>query len=153
MDVKLTVNSVEISADIEARLTLADFLREYASARSVHLGCEHGVCGSCTVLVEDKTVRSCITLAASIDGAQVYTLEGLSEDPVICSLKESFHREHALQCGYCTPAMLIVARDLVKRCVSADDSQIREGLEGQICRCTGYAGIVRGIKTVLDDQA
>ena len=149
--IRVTVNGQPVEADIDGRVTLADFLRERCDARSIHLGCEHGVCGACTVLVNGLTARSCIALAATLDGAEVQTLEGLAGDPVIAALKAGFTREHGLQCGYCTPAMLIVARDILAANPDPDEAEVREKLAGQICRCTGYSGIVRAIRAAAQD--
>jgi carbon-monoxide dehydrogenase small subunit len=131
---------------------LADFLRESRNLTGTHLGCEHGVCGACTLLVDGVPVRSCITFAVACDGASVVTIEGLDDDDIARSLREAFKREHALQCGYCTPGMLISARDLVARSVTADDREIRIAMSGNLCRCTGYVGIIRAIKRVIADR-
>ena len=114
-----------------------------------HLGCEHGVCGACTLLIDGAPARSCIAFAVACDGADVRTIEGLEDDPVIVRLRAAFTAEHALQCGYCTPGMLVTARDIVQRLPDADEARIRLELAGNLCRCTGYAGIVRAIRRVL----
>lgn len=144
--ITLTVNGESVQASIDPRITLADFLREQADARSIHLGCEHGVCGGCTIIIDDKIARSCIALAAAMDGAEIWTLEGLREDPAISQLRDSFHSCHGLQCGYCTPGMLITARDIIARYGNPDEKFLREALAGNICRCTGYSGIVKAIQ-------
>ena len=147
--ISLTVNTRSVDADVEPRTHLADFLRDGLNLTGTHLGCEHGVCGACTLLLDDMPARSCITYAAACDGARVTTIEGLDEDDIAIELREAFTREHALQCGYCTPGMLISARDLVLRLPGADERQIRVGLSGNLCRCTGYVGIVRAVRSVI----
>lgn len=148
--IKLAVNGAEISAEVEPRLHLADFLREQLRLTSVHLGCEHGVCGACTVFINGELSRSCIALVASLDGAEIRTLEGMADDPLMQQIKESFHQEHGLQCGFCTPGMLTTAWDLLQRQGAIDEAQIRREMSGNLCRCTGYQGIVRSIKAVAD---
>jgi carbon-monoxide dehydrogenase small subunit len=143
--VTLEVNGGTVTREVEPRMSLADFLREHADARSVHLGCEHGVCGACTIMIDGKIARSCINLAVALDGASITTLEGLAGDPAITALRESFHQNHGLQCGYCTPGMLITARDIIARHGACTEDVLREALAGNICRCTGYAGIVKSI--------
>jgi len=147
--VSLIVNGAEIAAEVESRTHLADFLREHCLLTGTHIGCEHGVCGACTVLLNGAPARSCIAFAAACEGEDVRTIEGLADDPVIVSLRAAFTAEHALQCGYCTPGMLVTARDIVLRVPDADDARIRHELAGNLCRCTGYAGIVRAIRRVL----
>jgi aerobic carbon-monoxide dehydrogenase small subunit len=146
----VTVNGRPVSADVEPRTHLADFLRETLLLTGTHLGCEHGVCGACTVLLNDEPVRSCLTYAALCDGAAVRSVEGLDDDPVTIALRAAFTAEHALQCGYCTPGMLVTARDIVLRLPDADDDRVRLELAGNLCRCTGYNGIVKAIRRVLD---
>jgi aerobic carbon-monoxide dehydrogenase small subunit len=146
----LTVNARAVEAVVEPRTHLADFLREHLDLTGTHLGCEHGVCGACTVLLDDMPARSCITYAVACDGARVTTIEGLDEDEIAIELRAAFQREHAVQCGYCTPAMVISARDLVLRLSEADECSIRIALSGNLCRCTGYVGIVRAVKSVID---
>jgi aerobic carbon-monoxide dehydrogenase small subunit len=148
----LIVNGRPLSAEAEPRLSLADFLRDVRMLTGTHLGCEHGVCGACTVLVDDVPVRSCITYAVACDGASVTTIEGLDEDEIAKELRAAFSREHALQCGYCTPGMLISARDFVARAPAAADREIRVAMSGNLCRCTGYLGIVRAIHCVITDR-
>ena len=147
--VTLTVNGETVSADVTPRTHLADFLREERLLTGTHLGCEHGVCGACTLLMDGAPARSCIAFAVACDGADVRTIEGLEDDPVIVQLRAAFTAEHALQCGYCTPGMLVTARDIVQRLPDADEARIRLELAGNLCRCTGYAGIVRAIRRVL----
>src|SRR5690606_7066941 len=126
--------------------------RDHLDLTGTHLGCEHGVCGACTVLVDGRPVRSCITLAVSVEGSSVTTVEGLEGD-VVDALRDAFSSEHGLQCGFCTPGMLITSTDIVARCPGASEAQIRAELAGNICRCTGYVGIVRAVKRVTDDHA
>jgi len=150
--VSLTVNGRTISAETEPRTHLADFLRETQTLTGTHLGCEHGVCGACTVLVDGVPVRSCITYAVACSGAQVTTIEGLDDDEIGRELRVAFSREHALQCGYCTPGMLIAARDLVLRMPTDDEQAIRVAMSGNLCRCTGYVGIIRAVQSVIADR-
>ncbi len=146
---ELVVNGEPIAAEVEPRTHLVDFLRESLGLTGSHLGCEHGVCGACTLEIDGATVRGCITYAAACDGARVRTIEGFADDPVMVALRRAFSEHHALQCGYCTPGMLITARDIVQRLPGADDARIREELGGNLCRCTGYVGIVAAIRAVL----
>jgi carbon-monoxide dehydrogenase small subunit len=148
----LTVNTRAIKASVEPRTHLADFLRDSLNLTGTHLGCEHGVCGACTLLLDDMPARSCITYAVACDGARVTTIEGLDDDEITTELRAAFTREHALQCGYCTPGMLIAARDLVLRLPTSDEHSIRVGLSGNLCRCTGYVGIVRAVRAVIDQR-
>jgi carbon-monoxide dehydrogenase small subunit len=150
LTVSLTVNGKPVHRNVEPRTHLADFLREELLLTGTHLGCEHGVCGACTILLNGAPARSCITFAALCDGAQVQTIEGLHDDPVMVALRAAFTAEHALQCGYCTPGMLATARDIVRRLPEADDDRVRLELAGNLCRCTGYNGIVKAIRRVLD---
>ena len=148
----INVNTRAVEASVEPRTHLADFLRDHLNLTGTHLGCEHGVCGACTLLIDDMPARSCITFAASCDGARVITIEGLDDDEIATELRTAFTREHALQCGYCTPGMLISARDLVLRLDTANERAIRVGLSGNLCRCTGYVGIVRAVRAVIEDR-
>ena len=145
----LNVNGAAVSADVEPRTHLADFLREVRGLTGTHLGCEHGVCGACTLLIDGAPARSCIAYAVACGGADVRTIEGLTDDPTIVRLRAAFSAEHALQCGYCTPGMLVTARDIVHRLPQANEAEIRLELAGNLCRCTGYVGIVRAIRRVL----
>ncbi|HYP82755.1 xanthine dehydrogenase family Fe-S subunit [Variovorax sp.] len=147
--IAVEINGREIRRDVPARMHLADFVREEGRQTGTHLGCEHGVCGACTVLVDGQPVRSCITFAVACDGAQVTTVEGYDADPVMALLRPAFSRHHALQCGYCTPGMLATARDIVLRFPQADEQKVRLELSGNLCRCTGYVGIVAAIRDVL----
>ncbi|KJC48547.1 carbon monoxide dehydrogenase [Bradyrhizobium sp. LTSP849] len=148
--IALNVNRRALEALAEPRTSLADFVRDKLDLTGTHLGCEHGVCGACTVLLDGVPARSCITYAAACEGADITTIEGLDEDEVTVELRAAFTREHALQCGYCTPGMLVSARDLVLRLPDADERRIRVGLSGNLCRCTGYVGIVRAVQSVIE---
>jgi len=148
--IALTVNQRAVQVLAEPRTNLADFVRDKLDLTGTHLGCEHGVCGACTVLLDGVPARSCITYAVACEGAEVTTIEGLDEDNITTELRAAFTREHALQCGYCTPGMLVSARDLVLRLPQADERMIRVGLSGNLCRCTGYVGIVRAVQSVIE---
>jgi carbon-monoxide dehydrogenase small subunit len=150
--ITLTVNGKLVTASVEPRTHLADFLRETLTLTGTHLGCEHGVCGACTLLVDAIPVRSCITLAVACEDADVTTIEGLDQDEIAGELRTAFTREHGLQCGYCTPGMLMSARDVVMRLPDANERDIRVAMSGNLCRCTGYVGIVRAIQRVLADR-
>jgi len=145
----LAVNGNKVQAEIEPRLNLADFLREHQFLTGTHIGCEHGVCGACTVMIDGAPARSCITFAVAADGAEVTTLEGLEDDHVVNVLREAFSEHHGLQCGFCTPGMLMTARDIATRLPDADERRIRLELSGNLCRCTGYVGIVEAVKSAL----
>jgi carbon-monoxide dehydrogenase small subunit len=147
--ISLTVNGDAVKVEVEPREHLADLLRGSLLLTGTHIGCEHGVCGACTVEIDGVPARSCITHAGSCDGASVRTIEGFGDDPTMAALREAFSREHALQCGYCTPGMLVAARDIVLRLPGADEARVREELAGNLCRCTGYRGIVRAVLSGL----
>jgi len=149
MLLSLSVNGRAVSAEVEPRLHLADFLREELNLTGTHLGCEQGVCGACTLLLDGEPVRSCLTFAGACGGADVTTIEGLDKDEIAIELRAAFNREHAVQCGFCTPGMLISARDLVLRLAEPDERRIRSGLSGNLCRCTGYVGIVQAVRSVI----
>ena len=148
--VSMMVNGQSVEATVEPRTHLADFLREHLSLTGTNLGCEHGVCGACTVEIDGAPSRSCITFAVACDAASVRSIEGFDDDPVMADLRAAFTAEHALQCGYCTPGMLVTARDIVVRLPDADEARIRKELSGNLCRCTGYMGIVRAVRRVLE---
>ena len=148
--ISLTVNGEKVQAFAEPRTHLADFLREDQRLTGTHLGCEHGVCGACTILIDGAPARSCIAYAVACEGRDVRTIEGFGEDAVMAQLRTAFNREHALQCGFCTPGMLIAARDVVMRVPDADEQRVRIEMSGNLCRCTGYRGIVRAILSVLE---
>jgi aerobic carbon-monoxide dehydrogenase small subunit len=148
-DITMTVNGRTVTGSVEPRTHLADFLREDLLLTGTHLGCEQGVCGACTLMVDGRPVRSCITLAVSCAQADIRTVEGYGDDPLMARIRDAFTRHHGLQCGYCTPGMLATAYDIVRRVPDADDIEIRRQLSGNLCRCTGYAGIVAAITDVL----
>ena len=150
--VQLTVNGVSILESVEPRLNLADLLRERLGLTGTHLRCEQGACGACTLLIDGQPARSCITYAVLCEGAQITTIEGLEDDPVMVALRRAFTAEHGLQCGFCTPGMLISARDIVTRLPDADERRIRLELSGNLCRCTGYVGIVRAVRRALEEH-
>lgn len=153
LPIHLVVNGEPVEVLAEPRTHLADLLRDELLLTGTHLGCEHGVCGACTVELDGAPARSCITHAGACDGASVRTIEGFGDDAVMRALRLAFAAEHALQCGYCTPGMLITARDIVRRLPDADEARVREELSGNACRCTGYRGIVRAVMGVLKAQA
>ena len=143
--VTVELNGSEVVSVVEPRETLADFLRDRHQLTATHLGCEHGACGACTVLVDGVATRSCLRLAVMCDGHSVQTLEGFPSDRIMEVLRRHFHEGHALQCGFCTPGMLMMARDILLRLSRPDAQTVRHELSGQICRCTGYANIVRAV--------
>ena len=150
--VTLTINGEEVTATVEPRTSLADFLRETRRLTGTHLGCEHGVCGACTINIDGVPSRSCIAYAATLDGADIRTIEGFDDDDVMEDLRQAFTENHGLQCGYCTPGMLISCRDIVTRLPEADEKRVRLELSGNLCRCTGYVGIVRAVLAVLEKR-
>lgn len=147
--VGLTINGLRAQVEVQPRTSLADLLRERMRLTGTHLGCEHGVCGACTVLVDGIPVRSCIVLAVACEGREVRPIEGFEDDAIMEELRQAFRREHALQCGFCTPGMLIAARDIVLRVPNADERRIRRELAGNLCRCTGYVGIIKAVHSVV----
>jgi len=150
--VQLVVNGAAMEASVEPRTSLADCLRDSLQLTGTHVACEQGVCGACTVIVDGKPVRSCITPVVSLDGAEVHTIEGFDADPAMQRLRDAFSREHALQCGFCTPGMLITARDIALRLPGCDETRVRHELGGNLCRCTGYTGIVRAVCSVASPE-
>ncbi len=152
MKIELTVNGEAIGAEVEPRVHLGDFLREHLSLTGTHLGCEHGVCGACTVRIDGALARACLVLAVQADGCAVETIEGLSDSGEIADLQMAFHDRNALQCGYCTPGMLIAAQDLLSHDPAPDRETIREHLSGNYCRCTGYHAIVDAIVTTAESR-
>ena len=150
--VTLTVNGEKVTASVEPRTHLADFLRGHLHLTGTHLGCEHGVCGACTVLIDGATARACINFAVACDGAAITTIEGFAEDTVMARLRQAFHEKHALQCGFCTPGQLVSARDLLLRLDDADEARIRKEMSANLCRCTGYMGIVDAVLDVFADK-
>ena len=148
-DITVTVNGSAHHAAVEPRLLLADFLRHTLGLTGTHVGCEHGVCGACTVLVDGDSARSCLMFAVQADGRTVETVESLGRIGGLNALQNSFHEHHALQCGFCTPGMLMTATDLLGKYPLASDDDIRKGLSGNLCRCTGYQHIVKAIRAVV----
>ena len=148
----LNINGVDRSAPCAGRSNLVDHLRDTLGLTGTHIGCEHGVCGACTLEIDGAPARSCITWALSCEGRVIRTIEGFDQDDVMAALREAFSAEHALQCGYCTPGMLVTARDIVLRLPNADEERIRLELSGNLCRCTGYRGIVLAIQRVLKER-
>ncbi len=147
--VTLTLNGKKLSAEAEPRLLLSDFLRYALGATGTHVGCEHGICGCCTVLIDGVAQRSCLTLAVQVEGREVTTVESLaSPDGALNPLQQAFRNNHALQCGFCTPGILMSFTDYLARNPKPSTEQIREVLSGHVCRCTGYAGIVKAVEEV-----
>lgn len=145
LDVELTVNGERVRQHVPARRLLVDVLREDLDLTATHIGCEHGICGACTVLIDGVPARSCITLAVSVDGASVTTLEGLADDPEMCAMQQAFAHHHGLQCGFCTPGFLMTLAG-AEREPGISDEDVRELLSGNICRCTGYQHIVEAVQ-------
>lgn len=143
--IRLTVNGQAVTSTVEPRMALADFLRERLRLTGTHLGCEHGVCGACTIMVDGEAVRSCLMFAVQADGATVTTIEGVASEQSLTPLQEAFRRHHALQCGFCTPGMVISAMALLERCPHPTPDQVRDALSGNLCRCTGYIPIVEAV--------
>ena len=143
--ISVIVNGRKFDRTVEVRLTLADFLREELDLTGTHLGCEHGVCGACTILFDGQAIRSCLMLAVQANGAEITTVEGLSSDGQLNSLQSAFRENHALQCGFCTPGMLITATAFLKDNPHPTEEQAREAISGNICRCTGYVSIVNAV--------
>ena len=148
--VSLEVNGIRFEGDVEPRKTLADFLREELGFTGVNLGCEHGVCGACSVLLDGAVVRSCILLAVQADGCKITTIEGLAREEKLHPIQQAFLDHHALQCGFCTPGMVLAAADLLKRSPHPTEIQIREALSGNLCMCTGYVNIVRAVSAAAE---
>ena len=153
VNIQLTVNGEAVAESVEPRTTLVDFLRETLELTGSHVGCEHGVCGACTVLLNGAVVRGCLTLAVQCDGAQVETIEGMSDSGTISDLQEAFRRRNALQCGFCTPGMLLTAQELLTRGPAPSRDTIREHLAGNYCLCTGYQTIVDAVESVAQKRA
>lgn len=148
----LKVNGQPVEAEVEARTTLADFLREQLGLTGTKLGCEHGVCGSCTVLVDGAAARSCLLLAAQVDGCEITTIEGLTSNGTLHPVQQAFWEAHGLQCGFCTPGMVLTAVALLNEHPAPSESEIREALSGNLCRCTGYQNIIRAVQLVVEKQ-
>ncbi|MCC6779690.1 MAG: (2Fe-2S)-binding protein [Hyphomicrobiales bacterium] len=145
MQVQLTVNGKRYAGECEPRKLLADFLRDDLSLTGTHVGCEHGVCGACTILYNGEAARSCIMLAVQADGADIVTIEGLAQNGKLHPLQQAFHEQHGLQCGFCTPGMLIAALDFLRVNPSPSEDEVRAGISSVLCRCTGYRNIVRAV--------
>jgi len=150
LDITVTVNGTEVRRRVEARQHLVDFLRDELGLTGSHIGCEHGVCGACTVRVNGEIVRGCLMLAVQADGCRVDTVEGLSDSKELARLQKAFHEKNALQCGFCTPGMLMAAQDLVSQKKRFSREEIREHISGNYCRCTGYQAIVDAIDEVVN---
>jgi carbon-monoxide dehydrogenase small subunit len=148
MQVELTVNGRRVRAEVEPRRLLADFLREDLELRGTHLGCEHGICGACTILVDGELARSCLMLAVQADGRELTTVESLAKDGELHPVQQAFHEQHGLQCGFCTPGFLLTTTYLLERQpdVVDDERRLREALSGNLCRCTGYQNIVEAVR-------
>jgi carbon-monoxide dehydrogenase small subunit len=153
LDVSCTVNGEAVRHTAEARRTLADFLREDCGLTGTKLGCEHGVCGACTVLLDGEAVRSCLIFAAQANGHEIVTVEGLAPDGELHPLQQAFCDNHALQCGFCTPGFLLSAYAFLRDTPAPTDDEIRETMSGNLCRCTGYQGIFRAVRQVADGEA
>jgi len=153
LDIRMTVNGEAVAEAVEPRTTAVDFVRETLGLTGSHVGCEHGVCGACTMLLDGVIVRGCLTLAIQCDGARVETIEGVSDSGDIADLQDAFRRRNALQCGFCTPAMLLTAHELLRRGGTPSRDDIREHLAGNYCRCTGYQAIVDAIESVAQQRA
>lgn len=151
-EIALTVNSEPVEAEVEPRLKLSDFLRNHCERRSVRVGCEHGVCGACTVTLDGEIVKSCLLYAVQADGCEVETVEGLSTDGDLGPVQQAFHEEHALQCGFCTSGFVMATHDLLDRNPDPTDEEIREGLADNICRCTGYQNIYKAVHRAADEM-
>ena len=145
MNIAVTVNGRQYEARVEPRLLLSDFLRDTLGLTGTHVGCEHGVCGACTIFLNGDSVRSCLTLAVRVAGMEIVTVEGLGSRDRLNALQTEFREKHGLQCGFCTPGMLITGMDLLKKYPLASDEEIREGLSGNLCRCTGYVQIFEAV--------
>lgn len=152
ISISVSVNGKSEVAEVEPRLLLADFLRETLDLTGTHVGCEHGICGACTVLMNGDSVRSCLTFAVQADGATIETVESLGDIDELGPLQEAFREHHALQCGFCTPGMLMTATDMLRKYPLVTDDDIRDGLSGNICRCTGYQNIVAAVRSAADKR-
>ena len=151
--IRLTVNGAAHDIEVEPRHSLVDALRERCGLTGSHIGCEHGVCGACTILVDGEPVRGCLMFAVQADGAEIRTVEGLADNGAFDALQQAFHEQHALQCGFCTPGMLMLATWLVERGTPVSDAELREVMASNLCRCTGYRNILRAVRAALDTGA
>ena len=152
VSIAITINGAVHNAEVEPRLLLVDFIRENLDLTGTHVGCEHGVCGACTILMNGDSVRSCLTFAVQAHGTNIETVESLAEGEMLNVLQEAFRKHHALQCGFCTPGMLMTITDLLRKYPLKNDDEIREGLSGNLCRCTGYQHIVDAGRTVVRER-
>jgi aerobic carbon-monoxide dehydrogenase small subunit len=150
--IKLTVNGAVCEKAVEPRLLLSDFLRHELGLTGTHVGCEHGVCGACTIIVDGDSVRSCLMFAVQVDGATLETVEGLGAIDALAPVQRAFQEHHALQCGFCTPGMLMTTIDLLRKYPLATDAEIRDGLSGNLCRCTGYEHIVAAVRALVEER-
>jgi carbon-monoxide dehydrogenase small subunit len=151
--IKVTVNGRVYDKTVPVRLSLADFIRDHLNLTGTHIGCEHGVCGACTISLNGRSARSCLTLAVQADGAEIVTIEGLrAEDGTRHPMQEAFHQNFALQCGYCTPGMLITAIELLRDNPNPSEHEVREALSGNLCRCSGYQAIVKAVLSVAREK-
>ena len=150
--IKVTVNGKKYECEVEPRMLLVDFLRHELGLTGTHVGCEHGVCGACTVILNGDSIRSCLSFAIQVDEANIETIEGLGTIDDLHPLQQSFQKHHALQCGFCTPGMLMTGVDLLRKNPIATDEEIRAGLSGNLCRCTGYEHIVQAIRWVIENE-
>jgi aerobic-type carbon monoxide dehydrogenase small subunit (CoxS/CutS family) len=146
--IAVQINGRTYEGEVEGRTLLSDFIRHQAGLTGTHVGCEHGVCGACTVQLDGETVRSCLMLAVQADGRSLLTVEGLAGDGDLHPLQRAFHEHHALQCGFCTPGFLLAAEALLRECPDPSERQVREALAGNLCRCTGYEGIVAAVRSL-----
>lgn len=151
-EISLTLNGESVSAEVEPRLKLSDFLRNYQHLRGVRVGCEHGVCGACTVTLDGRNVKSCLVYAVQADGDEVETVESLAEDGELHPIQEAFHEEHALQCGFCTSGFVMATKELLNEHPDPTDEEIRTGLADNICRCTGYHNIYDAVRRAADEM-
>ena len=147
MEVSVTVNGIAHTHDVEPRTLLVHFIREQVGLTGTNIGCDTSSCGACTVLLDGESVKSCTVLGVQADGAEITTIEGLAEDGALHPVQQAFHEHHALQCGYCTPGMVMAAVSLIESGRAGSEADIRKGLEGNLCRCTGYHNIVRAVET------
>ncbi len=151
-DIAITINGLVRHVDVEARTTLADALRDQCDLTGTHLGCEHGVCGACTLTVDGRAVRSCLMFAVQADGAEVVTIEGLAgDDGALHPVQKAFQAEHGLQCGFCTPGFVMSVASFLQANPNPTDDEIRHGVSGNLCRCTGYQGILRAVRRAADE--
>ena len=153
MQVSMTVNGEQYDRTVEPRKTLADFLREDCALTGTHLGCEHGVCGACTVLLDGAAIRSCLMFAVQADGSDLTTIEGLADGSELGVVQEAFRQEHGLQCGFCTPGFVVSVHAFLAEHPSPTRDEIRDAMSGNLCRCTGYQGIIRAVERAADELA